>query len=91
MLESTVETRLRRGMKRLKGGCYKFVSPGRRGVPDRICIWPIGEIDFVETKAPGKKPRADQAREHKRLRKLGCRVYVLDTPEKVDAYLRGEA
>lgn len=45
------------------------------------------EIDFVELKAPGKKPDHHQEREHARLRALGCNVFVLDSIEAVDAYI----
>ncbi|MDE9454224.1 VRR-NUC domain-containing protein, partial [Xenorhabdus bovienii] len=65
-------------IKKAGGIAYKFVSPGRRSVPDRICILPGGRILFVECKAPGEKPRPDQLREHERLRALGCEVVVLD-------------
>ncbi len=32
--------------------CYKFVSPGVRGVPDHIFIFPGGETIYVEFKHP---------------------------------------
>ncbi len=72
----------------MKGGiAYKFVSPGRRGVPDRLIVFPIAPehieiiakyVRFVETKAPGKKPDLHQVREHKRLRKMGFKVEIID-------------
>ena len=33
--------------------CWKFVSPGFDGVPDRILVFPNGIVAFVEVKAPG--------------------------------------
>lgn len=66
---------------------YKFTSPGRRNVPDRICVLPGGRIVFVELKAPGKKPTAGQAREHQRLRDLGQQVDVCDCTLDVDLLL----
>jgi hypothetical protein len=39
----------------------------------------------VETKAPGKRPRPGQAREHVRLRMCGVDVRVCATIEQVDA------
>ncbi|WP_407575376.1 PDDEXK family nuclease [Raoultella terrigena] len=63
------------------GIAYKFVSPGRRSVPDRIVLLPGGRIVFVECKSPGKTPRADQLREHERLRALGFNVVVLDNKD----------
>ena len=41
-------------MKLVQGGgglCYKFVSPGNRGVPDRLVITPDGCVFFVELKS----------------------------------------
>lgn len=35
-------------------------------------------ITFTECKAPGKKPTADQLREHERLRALGFTVNIVD-------------
>lgn len=46
-------------------------------------------IHFIELKAPGKKPEDLQEREIARLRGMGCAVFVLDSIEAVDAYLRG--
>ena len=46
------------------------------------------DIHFVECKAPGKHARAGQAREHKRLRKFGCAVFVLDSKPAIDLYIR---
>lgn len=40
---------------------------------------------WVELKAPGKVPTAVQLREHERMRKMGQRVLVIDSFEKVDA------
>ena len=87
MLERDIEAHLVEGVKRLGGVAYKFTSPGRRNVPDRLCVLPGGRVVFVELKAPGKKPTAGQAREHRRLMGLGCVVWVCDTIGKVDYLL----
>lgn len=55
--------------------------------PDRLVLLPGGHTHFVETKAPGKKPRPGQAREHARLFKLGFSVMVLDTKDAVDRFI----
>ena len=88
MLERDIEAHLVEGVKRLGGVAYKFTSPGRRNVPDRLCVLPGGRVVFVELKAPGKKPTAGQAREHRRLWDLGFPVRVCDSIEAVDAVLR---
>ena len=69
---------------------YKFTDPTRAGVPDRIFISPQGNLFFVEFQAPGKKPRANQLAEHKRLQEHGQYVYIVDDVERgkrlIDSY-----
>lgn len=88
MRESVVERHHRERVKREGGMSFKFVSPGRIGVPDRLDLRPVPEavrelvaqyVRFTEVKAPGKKPRPEQVREHERLRALGYRVDIVDS------------
>ncbi len=62
-----------------KSGCatYKFVSPNRRSVPDRI-FFHQGHCWFIEFKAPGKKPTSGQKREIERLRVAGIETFIVD-------------
>ena len=87
MRESTVEKHFREKVEGLGGIAYKFTSPGRRGVPDRMAVLPGGRIFWVELKAPGKKAEPHQLREHKRLRALGFQVDVIDSKEGVDEWV----
>ena len=57
--------------------CYKFSSPARRGVPDRLIVG-RGQTMFLELKAPGKKPTALQFRELGLLRKEGMLIAWTD-------------
>ena len=57
---------------------YKFTSPQRAAVPDRLYITPRGKVFFVEFKREGMKPTPAQQREHERLREQGVMVYVID-------------
>ena len=50
MSEKTVERHFVEGVKKLGGLCYKFVSPGTQGVPDRLIITAQGKIIFAELK-----------------------------------------
>jgi hypothetical protein len=84
MKETDVESYLRREIKKLNGMPMKFISPGLRGVPDRLILFPGGVAIFVETKAPGDRPGKQQAYRHGQIRKLGFIVRVADTKEKVD-------
>lgn len=70
-------------MKAQGGVCWKFTSPGTAGVPDRIVLTPSGRIAFVEVKAPGEKPRPLQRIRIKTLRRLGFKVFVLDSPDHI--------
>jgi hypothetical protein len=57
---------------------YKFTSPNRAAVPDRLLIAPGGRVIFIEFKAPGKKPTVPQLREQQRLQDQGCAVAAID-------------
>ncbi len=90
--ESSIEADLRIGVEAKGGECWKWVSPGRKGVPDRIIFMPVRayenpEAVFVETKAPNGRLESWQERCHKRLRRLGYRVEVIWTPEQVNEFL----
>ena len=81
MRERDIEARCRRLAEAEGGRLYKWVCPGWDGVPDRILILPGGYLAFVEFKAPGKRPTAQQQRRHQELRGLGQTVYVVDSVE----------
>ena len=86
MLEKTIESKLRKGIKAIGGLCLKFESPGYTGVPDRIILLPGGKICFAETKAPGKKERKRQEYVHNVFRQLGFTVFsTVDSEDKVIA------
>ena len=69
---------------------YKFTSPARRGVPDRMFVLPQGRIFFIEMKAPGNTPTPSQEREHFRLRQAGVTVYWTDSVERGIKYIDRE-
>lgn len=84
--EANVEKYLKKQIEAIGGLCWKWVSPGRSGVPDRICIMPGGLIFFVELKAPGKVERPEQKLVQHYLRKRGCVVYSsISTKHSVDS------
>jgi hypothetical protein len=88
MRESFLEQRLVREVERMDGRAPKWVSPGQRGVPDRIVILPGGRTVFVEMKAPGKPLEPLQVRWAKILGELGHRVYKIDSLESIDQFIR---
>lgn len=89
MRESKIETHLVERVKAAGGVAFKFTSPARRSVPDRLVLMPGGRATFVECKATGQHPTDAQAREHARLWALGFPVLVIDTLEAVDAFVSG--
>lgn len=90
MRESEIERYLCERVAAAGGHAYKFASPARRNVPDRLVFLPRGRVFLVECKAPGRRPRAGQQREIDRLVALGARVYLGDTREAIDSILRAE-
>ena len=63
---------------------YSHDGPKGRTYHSRV-LQPAATI-FVELKAPGKKPRVNQVREHASLRALGQTVLVINTIELVDKH-----
>lgn len=87
MLEKNIEKFLIDNTKKLGGLCYKFVSPGNAGVPDRIIFLPDGRLIFVELKTNKGTPSKLQKIQIKRLRKLGQDVRVLYGLEEAKEFL----
>jgi hypothetical protein len=88
MREREIEAYFVKRVKEAGGLQRKFVSPGHKGVPDRICGFFDGRFAFVELKRPRKGAEEHQKREHKRWRELGFMVFVIDTKENVDSFIQ---
>ena len=87
MLEKEIEKRLVKGIKKLGGKAYKFVSPGNAGVPDRIVILPDKQPIFIELKAEKGKLTELQKNQLKKIVDLGQRVEVLYGVDDVNWFL----
>lgn len=87
MKESAIEEKLVRGVKALGGRAYKFVSPGNAGVPDRIVVFPGGQVIFVELKTETGRLSKVQTFQIEILTRMGCRVDVLHGPAGVNKFL----
>ena len=79
MRESEIERALCAHAKSKGWITYKFVSPGHKGVPDRIFVTSSGKVIFLEIKSPGKKPTALQMREIMKLRDQGAAACWCDS------------
>lgn len=82
MLEKHIEAKVCDYAKSKGLLAYKFTSPARRAVPDRLFITPHGRVFFCEFKAEGKKPTVPQTREHEKLREVKVNVFVIDNVEE---------
>jgi len=71
---------------KLLGIPYKFTSPGRRSVPDRLCVVEK-YCFFVECKATGKALTDAQERERTRLQDKDQWVYTVNSKHQVDVII----
>ena len=67
--------------------CWKFVSPGRRGVPDRVVIR-HGGVAFVEVKRKGGRVSPLQVRRIEELTRRGVAARVVKTKGEIDEMIR---
>ena len=85
ILESEVESYLRKRIESVGGQCVKFIPDYKRGWPDRLLLLPAGVVIWVETKRPvGGSLSSAQLVAHEQLRRLGQRVEVVWTKEEAD-------
>jgi hypothetical protein len=76
-LESVIEKAVCEYAKRLGCLVYKFTSPARRSVPDRLFVMPYGKgVFFIEFKRKGGKPTAAQEVEINKILAQGTRAFV---------------
>lgn len=86
--ESQLEKECRK--RALAAGCelLKWVSPGVKGVPDRILLMPNARIKFIEFKAKGfGRVSVAQARWGTRLQELGFEAWLIDNLEAFEKLL----
>lgn len=83
--ENFIEGYLHKQAKKRGFLCYKFIS-GNDGVPDRILIG-NGYTVFIETKAPGEKPRLLQKAVIREIRATGANVFIIDSRQDIDKLL----
>ena len=86
MRESTIESHLVQRVKALGGEVRKVKWIGRNSAPDRIVMLPENSF-WAELKAPGEKPTKAQSREHERMRKMGQRIEIIDSLERIEELL----
>ena len=84
--ESYIEMYLVNRIKAIDGLCWKFVSPGVTGVPDRIILIE-GKVYFVEVKAEHGRFEKIQNYRSRQIRDCGLPVEIVRNKEQVDGLI----
>ena len=91
MRESAIEQAICRYAKSVGILQFKFTSPNRAGVPDRIFLLPDRKVIFMEMKTPKGRLSRLQENEIRIIHKYGHSVYVVDSVEQgkeiINSYL----
>ncbi len=85
--EKLLERKLNKAVEKAGGWSIKLFTAYVSGLPDRLCLLPGGRLFFAEVKTTKKLPRAVQIVIHKKLRKMGFRVELIDNSEKIKQIL----
>jgi hypothetical protein len=88
MKEKIVENHFVWAVERIGGKTYKFTSPGRKGVADRIACLPDGSTWFVELKTKGGRLSVLQKMFMSDMTLLNQRYACLWTIEQVDEWIK---
>jgi len=81
--EAEIEKYLVRKIKDINGLCWKFTSPGTKGVPDRIVVV-NGMTIFVELKRPlGGRIDPTQAYRVQQIRERGGTAYFINNKNQI--------
>ena len=81
--EKDVERLLVNEVHKLGGIAIKLSAIHFSGLPDRLILLPKERLFFAELKTTGQKPRPLQIHVCDKIRKLGFKVYVIDTKRGV--------
>lgn len=79
MKESKIEADCRKMVENYGGRMPKWVSPGNRGVPDRLVLLPGGYAAYVEFKKPGGKIDPLQVEWVTWMKSRGHRVFIVES------------
>lgn len=85
--EGVIENYLRNQCRKHNYLCYKFVSPGRIGVPDRIVI-ANGQVIFVELKSETGKLSKVQEVCINEMKLKGADVRIFNSKHMIDDFMQ---
>lgn len=86
--EKWLERALVREVKAAGGKAVKFSSVVETSWPDRLVLMPGQQVYWVELKSKGKKQTPRQQLVAAELSALGFFVYMIDTEEKLNEFVR---
>lgn len=87
MREAEIERHFVWSVERFGGKTWKFTSPGRRGVADRIACMPNGSTWFVELKTIGGRLSVLQQAFADDMVSLNQRYVCLSTKEEINMFM----
>lgn len=83
-----MESYFREEVQKVGALCFKFTSPGTRGVPDRIVVSKKG-VFFVELKRPkGGRLSPHQKRWQMKFEQQEQKIHVIKNREEVDVFVK---
>lgn len=88
MKEKIVENHFVWAVERIGGKTWKFTSPGRKGVADRIACLPDGSTWFVELKTKGGRLSALQKMFMSDMALLNQNYMCLWTKKQIDEWIK---
>jgi hypothetical protein len=83
--EKLLERKLTAKVKSLGGWSIKLLPFIINGLPDRLILLPVGRAVFAEIKTTKKDPTKLQLVRHKKLKRLGFEVLIIDTSNRINS------
>lgn len=88
--ESAIERTFTKKVAQAGGKAIKFVSPGLRGVMDRLVLKRGGHVAFAEIKKPGEIPDPLQRKRREEFEAMGFPVYTIDSLAAIEKFIDNE-
>ena len=82
--EKDLEKKLTEEVSANNGWTIKLLSYLVTGLPDRLCLFPQGIAVFCEVKTTGIEPTKIQKLVHRKLDRIGFKVWIIDSTEKIN-------
>lgn len=87
--EKSLERKLSKGVEKLGGLYFKLPAVYVAGLPDRLCLLPGGVVFFAEIKTTGKKVSKIQKLMHNKIKRIGFKVYIIESSQNIKDIITG--